>query len=110
MTLDDGTTEGQADAHAFKLGGVEHVEEPVGAVRLDADADVLDGEAHLIVCVEPSRDDQLPRAILHGAHGVHSVAEQVHDHLLKLYTVAADRRQFVSEFGAQDNAISLKVA
>ena len=54
-------------------------------------------------------DHQPPRAVVDAAHRIGGIAQQVHDHLLKLDTVAADRWKLVGQFGAQNHPASLKV-
>src|ERR1700752_1754972 len=59
MLVDNGTADGQSDAHATALGGEEGLEEP---------------------------DEELPRIIVHADHRVRRIAGQVQDDLLQLDT------------------------
>jgi hypothetical protein len=59
---------------------------------VEADARILHGEPHLIVRASFCSDLHLPRTIVHGAHGVRGVLEQIQDHLLKLDAVPCHHR------------------
>ena len=76
---------------------------------VEADARVPHGQAHTIAVVPFGSDQQLPRTIVDAAHRVRGVAEQVQDDLLKLDTIAGDRRQVVGELRPQHHAVSLKL-
>src|SRR6266481_6184201 len=58
VLFDDGTADGQSDAHSTALGGVEGLKELVHDVGLEANADVLDREAHTIAFVPFSSDEE----------------------------------------------------
>src|SRR5882757_10935960 len=51
VLFDDGTADGQSDAHATALGGEESLKELVHDVGLQADADILHRQAHAIAFV-----------------------------------------------------------
>ena len=53
-------------------------------------------------------DHQLPRTIVDGAHRIRGVQKQVQDDLLKLDTIARDRRKIVGKFRPQNHPVSLK--
>ena len=72
MLFDDGTADGQSDAHATALGGEEGLKELVHDVGLEANADILHRQAHTIAFVTFSSDEELPRAIVHADHRVSS--------------------------------------
>src|SRR5882757_4088212 len=74
MLFDDGTADGQSDAHATALGGVEGLKELVHDVGLQADADILHRQAHAIAFVTFSSDEELPWTIVHADHRVRSIA------------------------------------
>src|SRR5580658_9934299 len=50
MTLDDGTTDGESDSHAAVLGGIKSLKKSVHSLGIKADARILYGEPHVIVC------------------------------------------------------------
>src|ERR1700687_4633961 len=92
MALDYGTTDGKPDSHAFVLGCIKSLKKSVHGLGVKADACILYGEPHLIVCASFRSDLHLPRTIVHGAHGVRGVLEQIQDHLLKLDAVPCYHR------------------
>src|SRR5882724_7242792 len=91
MTLDNGTANGKSDSHTIDLSCVESFEKSVHTLGIEADARILHGKPHLIVCVSFRFDLQLPGTIIHGAHSVRSVLEQVQNDLLKLDTIPCHR-------------------
>src|ERR1700680_2534093 len=97
MLFDDGPADGQSDAHATALGGVEGLKELVHDVGLEANADILYRQAHTIAFVTFRSDEELPRTIVHAGHRVRSVPEQVQDDLFQLDTIGCDERQIVGE-------------
>src|SRR6266481_4419966 len=110
MALDYGTTDGKSDPHAVVLGCIKSLKKSVHSFGIKADARILYGEPHLIVCASFRSDLQLPWTIVHGAHGVRGVLEQIQDHLLKLYAVPGHHREVVCEFRAENHPVSLKFA
>jgi hypothetical protein len=95
MTLDNRATDGQTDPHTAALGCVERFEESAHVMRVEPHTCILHGEAHTVVFVALGFDHQVPWPILDTAHRVRGVQEQVQNHLLKLDTVARDRREVV---------------
>src|SRR5690349_23478557 len=110
MTLDDGTTDGQADSHTAALRRVERVEDSLKALWVDAHSDILYAQARAIVAVDFSRDHEVPRAILDAAHRVRGVQQQVQDDLLELDAIACDRWEAIGKPRTQNHAASLKLA
>src|SRR5580698_7438177 len=110
MALDYRTTDGKPDSHAVVLGCIKNLKESFHSLRVKADARILDGEAHVIVCVSFRSDLQLPRTIVHGAHGVRGVLEQIQDHLLKLDAVPCHHWEILCEFRPENHPVSLKFA
>src|SRR5580704_4169306 len=108
MALDYGTTDGKSDSHAVVLGCIKSLKKSVHCLGIKADARILYGEPHLIVCASFRSDLQLPWTIVHGAHGVRGVLEQIQDHLLKLDPVPGHRREVVCEFRPENHPVSLK--
>src|SRR5580704_13542131 len=110
MTLDYRPTHGKPDSHAAVLGGIKSLKKSVPGLGIKADAGILYGEPHLIVCTSLRSDPQLPWTIVHGAHGVRGVLEQIQDHLLKLDAVPCHHREAVCEFSPENHPVSLKFA
>src|SRR5260370_34342434 len=73
MALDYGTTDGKSDPHAVVLGCIKSLKKSVHSLGIKADARILYGEPHLIVCASFRSDLQLPWTIVVGAHGVGGV-------------------------------------
>ena len=103
MTLDNGAADGQADPHAATLGGVERFEEPIHALRVETHARILHASGAHDRRLPFGSDHQLPRTIVDTAHRVRGVQEQVQDDLLKLDTIADDRRKVVGKFRAAES-------
>src|SRR5207253_11122980 len=101
---------GRGNAHPVALRCVERVEELVDLFGVDADSRILDGEAYPVVSVASGGHEQLPRTTIDADHGVGGVEEQVEDDLLKLDTVAGDRREIAGEVRPQDHPIPLQLA
>src|SRR5262249_27304882 len=106
--LDDGATDCKPASHALTFCGVESFKEPLRTLRSDPDPGVLYAQAYVTVLVRFAPDHHLPRAVVDPAHRIGGVAQQVHDHLLKLDTVAGDKWKLVGKFGAQNHPASLK--
>src|SRR5580658_8951137 len=70
MTLDYRTTDRKSDSHAVVLGCIKSLKKSVHSLGIEADARILYGEPHLIVCAAFRSNMQLPWTIVHGAHGV----------------------------------------
>src|SRR5256885_12060614 len=68
VLYDDGTADGQPDAHATALSGVEGLEELVHDVGLQADSHILHGQTHPIAVVTCSSDQELPPTIVYAGH------------------------------------------
>src|SRR5579864_1094657 len=110
MALDDGTADGKSDSHTVVLGCIKSLKKSVHSLGIKADARILYDEPHLIVCAPFRSDLQLPWTIVHGAHGVRGVLEQIQDHLLKLDAVTCHHREVVCEFRPENHPVSLKFA
>src|SRR5580698_293462 len=110
MALDYGTTDGKSDSHAVVLGCIKGLKESVHNLGIKADARIPYGEPHLIVFASFRSNLQLPGPIVHGAHGVRGVLEQIQDHLLKLDAVPCHLWEVVCEFRPENHPVSLKFA
>src|SRR5512145_1457446 len=110
MTLDNEATDGEADPHTASLGCVERVEESVRILRIEPHPRILHRQAHAIAFVSCGSDHQFPRPIVDLAHRVRGVSEQVQDDLLKLDTIARDRREVLGQFCPQSYPPSVKLA
>src|SRR3984893_10710999 len=109
MLFDDGTADGQSDAHTTALCGEEGLKELVHDVGLQANADIPHRQAHTVAFVTFGSDEELPRTIVHADHRVSSIAEQVQDDLLKLDTIGGDERKIVGELRSEHEAVYLKL-
>src|SRR5271167_4712939 len=98
MTLDDGPADRESDSHTVILGGVERFEEPVRSLRVKPDSRILYRQAHMIVFIPFSSNQQLPRTIVDRAHSVGCIPDQVQDDLLQLDTIAGDDEDVVGKF------------
>src|ERR1700730_5443830 len=110
MTLDNGSTDGKTDPHTATLSGIECFEEPARSLRLKTHPRILHGQAHTITFVSFGSDHQLPQTLVDAAHRVQGVPEQVQDDLLKLDTIACDRRKVVGKLRSQNHPASLELA
>src|SRR5512132_826504 len=92
VRLADRAADRQADADAFGFGRVERLEDSLRTIRIEPDAGIayLDHHAVRALC---RYDRQLARAIVHGAHCLDRVHDQVEKHLLKLHSIARHVRQ-----------------
>jgi len=108
MPLHNRSADGQSDAHAAALRGVEGVEHCLNVLRRQSDASVAHGHAHAIAVLAGGSDQQLSRAAVDVGHRIGGVAEQIENHLLELGSVAGHERKIV-ELGLNDDAMSLQV-
>jgi hypothetical protein len=77
-------------------------------LAIETDSHILHRQAYMIALVSFGSDPQMPRTIFDIAHRVRCVPEQVHNDLLKLHTVACNKREVAGKFGAQNHTVSLK--
>jgi len=110
MSLDDGATDGEADAHALAFRRVEGIEQLGQVLRVDADAGIAHGHPDTIAVLVFGSDQQPPRPILNGSHRIRGVADQVQDDLLELNAIPGDRWEALGKLQLQQYAISLKLA
>src|SRR5712671_6205538 len=103
-------TDVKSDSHAVVLGCIKSLKKSVHSLGIKAHAHILYGEPHLIVCASFRSDLQLPGTIIHGAHGVRGVLEQIQNHLLKLDAVPCHHREVACKFRSENYSISLKFA
>jgi hypothetical protein len=108
MTFDNGATHGQPNTHAAVLGCVKGFEKLVQVLSPKTHAGILHCQAHMITKVSFGSDYQLPRTIVYAAHRVGSIHKQIQYDLLKLDTIAGDRRQVVGKFDPRNHLASLK--
>lgn len=87
MGLDNRAANSQPDAHAFVLGGVEGVEDPLAVLPGPASALVANREVQLIAWTVFDMQLQKPPIRIDITHSVHSIHGQVQQHLLNLYPV-----------------------
>src|SRR5580698_8503693 len=97
----------KSDSHAVVFGCIKGLKKSVHSLGIKADARILYGESHLIVCASFRSDLQLPGTIVHAAHGVRGVLEQIQDHLLKLDAVPCHDREAFCEFPPENHPVSL---
>src|SRR5215467_6065753 len=110
MSLDNGLAHVQPNSHAINLSCIESLKEFVRSFRCEAVSDILDAEAHPPRPVQVGPDEQFPRAIIYRSHRVGSIAYQIKNHLLQLYTIPINQWKTVSKFRFQDHPILLKIA
>src|SRR5580658_7684895 len=82
MTFDNGTTDGESDAHTVIFRGVERFKESIGSLRVEPDSHILHRQTHAIVSVCFGSDQQLALAIVDGTHCIRCVPEQIQNDLL----------------------------
>src|ERR1044072_5871634 len=88
MAGDDRMADGKANAHSVRLGAEEGLEQPIGHLRRQARAAVLDGDLHLLPVELPGADPET--ADRSAGHRLDRVANEVEDHLLDLDAVDDD--------------------
>src|SRR5574343_119808 len=93
MKLDDRTTDGQADTHALRLGGVEGGKNPLGVCAVQTVAVVGDGDFEHAAIDNARLQQQLTAVDRHVAHGFDAVLDQVEQHLLDHNAIHIDARQ-----------------
>lgn len=99
MVIDNGAADGQAYPHAFILGCVKSLEKPLRTIGAEPRTCIFHREAHTIVVVLFSSDDQPPGPVIDATHRIRSISQQVHNHLLKLDAVAGDERKPLRKLG-----------
>src|SRR4029077_1971487 len=110
MTLDDRATYGEPHPHPVSLRGIERAEQLVRGFRPETASRLPHTETHGIARIRFGPDEQLPWPIVHAAHRVGRVAEQVQHHLLELDPIAHDRWEVFREFSPDHDAVSLQLA
>src|ERR1700761_7924096 len=110
MALDDGATDRQANPHTATLRRVKRIEKFLHTLRFETRTGVPHRQAYAVVLVPFGSDQQLSRSIVDVAHRVCGVQEQVQDDLLKLNTIAGDRRKVARKFLSQDDLAPLQFA
>ena len=105
MAVDDGPADRQPHAHAAGLRRVEGFENPLEVLRIDARSGIAHGDADPARLELLGADRQLARSLLHGAHGLDGVQDQVHDHLLQLNPIALDRNQAFGRAGTDRDVV-----
>src|SRR5258708_33239205 len=93
MTLNNGTTDGQADPHTVTLCRVERIKESINALRVEPHPYILHSQAHTLTFVSFGPDHQLPWTIINAPHRFQGVHKQVQHYLLQLDAIARDRRE-----------------
>src|SRR6267142_4389472 len=110
MTVDNEATDRQPNTHAAILGCVKLFEKLVHTFRSKTHACVFYTQAHMITFVSFGSDDQPPRTIVDASHRVGGIHEQIQYDLLKLDTIAHDRREVVAKFDSRNHLASLKLS
>ena len=110
MSLDNGLADMQPDSHSIALGCIKGLEEFVRDFRCKAESRIFHAKAHPVRTLLFGSDEQLPRAIIHRAHRIGSIADQIKNHLLQLDTIARNERKTIGELRSQDHTIPLKIA
>src|SRR5207244_13655946 len=77
MVLNNRATDRQPHPHSLRLGGVESIEDPSHALRVQANARVLHCNTHLIDLTALRSDDQLSRSVSNRAHGFDRIHDQI---------------------------------
>src|SRR6185369_6161534 len=92
MGADDGARDGQPQAEAARLGGIERLEELGVLVRGEPGAAIAEADLHRAVLHVHLAGAHREPALLRGnpGHGIASVDHEVQHHLLKLDPVAVD--------------------
>ncbi len=110
MSFDDRTTDRQTDPHAFLLGGVERVEQPMDVFRLHADTTVADRKFDIAAVMPAHPNLQLRLIRLKLFHRIDAVEHQVQQHLLDLHPISQQRRQALRNVDQQCDALPLYLA
>ena len=105
VCFDDGTANRETDAHAVLLCTVERLEEPISNIRRESHPAVFRREANTIVTFRRGFDEQLPWPIFNLPHRINCIANEIHDHLLNLYSVTLDRQEIFCKVLLQDHPI-----
>jgi len=77
---------------------VEGFEEPVRSLSFETNARIFHAKAHAIPLISFGSDQQLPRTIVDGTHGVRSIPKEVQNDLLELNAITCDWREIISKF------------
>src|SRR3981081_1413276 len=108
MTLDDGATDRQSDPHTASLRCVKRFEESVHIFPGEPYADVLHGQAHVVLSFSFGSDHQPPRTIIDTIHCLCGIQKQVQNDLLKLDPIACHSGESVGKLRPQRHPASLK--
>src|SRR5258708_9200955 len=97
VRFDDRTADGQAQAHALGLGGVERLEQAVQTLRIQSRAGIPQTDEYAVRSISARADQQLPRPLADAAHRLDGVDDQVENHLLQLDPICSDDWQALRE-------------
>jgi hypothetical protein len=75
--LHDRPADGQPDAHAATLRGIERFEEHRGGLSVEPDPGVYNGQANMAVFVESGSNQQQPWTVFDIFHRLRSVSKQI---------------------------------
>src|SRR6266849_6978701 len=87
MRLNDRPTDGQPHTSPVILGGKECLEDLFRLLRGQSHTGVADGDQQLTTLAHLRLDRKFTSSVLHG---LDSVEDEVHEHLLKLHSVCGD--------------------
>src|SRR6266481_6064044 len=97
VRFDDRTADGQAQAHALGLGGVERLEQAVQTLRIHSRTAIPQTDEYAVRSISARADQQLPRPLADAAHRLDGVDDQVENHLLQLDPICSNDWQALRE-------------
>ena len=105
VCFDNGSADRESNTHTIVLGTVKRFEEPISGFGGEADTGILHGESNVLGTIRFRLNQQLPRSIFNLPHRVESIAKQIYDHLLNLYSVASDRGEILSKLHLENHPV-----
>src|SRR6185312_16611260 len=106
MRLDDGAAHRQSDPHPLTLGAIKRLETPSGPRGGKTNPGVPDTQPYPAPRVRLRSDEQLPRPVLHRAHRIGAIAQEIQNDLLELNPIALHGWQIVRELMPQNHAVA----
>jgi hypothetical protein len=79
-------------------------------LRGETDSRIFHTKAHPIPLIVFGFDQQFSWAIFDSVHRIRSIPQQIQNDLLKLDSIADDRREVVGKLVAQNHALTLQLA
>src|SRR5262245_54912484 len=93
MRFNDRTADRQPHPQPARFGRVERLEQPLNALGSQARTRIPHRDEHSFRVGFRSADEQIPRPFAACAHCLHSVDQQIENHLLQLYSIALNSWQ-----------------